>query len=199
MTAPTRREARREVQPRRRSAPVRMLLGAAGVSGAVIMGIVAGGGTFAVWNVAAPVASAATVKAGSSAITATPLQLAASALYPGRTIYATSSIRNTGTTPLSISLDAVTGPAVATPFSSALTVSVAVTNSAADCVAGKVTAAANAGAGTTMKAVLAPSVAPGSAALVCVGIGLSPDAPAAAAGGATTALTLLISGAQVRG
>lgn len=198
MSAPTRRSARLEKQARRRSTPARLLLGAAAAAGAVILGILAGGGTFAVWNATASAASAATLRAGSSSLTVTPLALTATGLYPGRTVYAPSTVRNSGTTPLALTIDTVTGPRTATPFTSAVVVSVGTASSAADCTAGRVTAPVATTVGATPRASLAATVAPGAAAIVCVGLGLPTNAPAAAAGGAASAVTLAISGTQVR-
>jgi hypothetical protein len=198
MSAPTRRSARLQKQARRRSAPARLLLGAAAAAGAVIVGIVAGGGTFAVWNSSASVASAATLRAGSSSLTVTPLALSADGLYPGRTVYAPSTVRNTGTTPLALSLDAVTGPQTATAFTSAVAISAGMARSTADCTAGRVTSPVTANVGTAPRASLMATVAPGASGVVCVGLGLPANAPASAAGAAASALTLSISGTQVR-
>lgn len=192
------RASQAQQQPRRRSTPARLLLGAAAAGGAVILGILAGGGTFAVWNSTASVASAATLRAGSSSLTVTPLALSATGLYPGRTMYAASTVRNTGTTPLALSLDAVTGPQTATPFSAAVTVSAGTARSAADCTAGRGSSVVTVAVGAAPHAALAATVAPGASAIVCIGVGLPANAPAAAAGGAASPLALSISGTQVR-
>ncbi|MFG6503435.1 hypothetical protein [Microbacterium sp. P05] len=198
MSGLTRRALRREEKPRRRSATSRLLLGASGVAGAVVLGIVAGGGTFAVWNSTASAASAATVKAGSSSISVTALQLSATDLYPGRGVYAASTVRNTGTTPLTLSLDSVTGPKVATPFTSALVLSVGTAASAADCTAGRVSNAVTAPLTRIVRADLATTIGVGGNALLCVGLALPTDAPSAAAGASASAVTVTISGTQAR-
>ena len=198
MSAPTRRSARLEKKARRRSLPARLLLGAAAAGGAVVVGIIAGGGTFAVWNSTATAASAATLRAGSTAMTVTPLALSATGLYPGRTVYAPSTVSNTGTTPLALILDAVTGPQTATAFTSAVTVTVGVAASNADCTAGRMASPVTVAVGAKPAASLAATIAKGSSAIVCVGLGLPANAPAAAAGAAASPLTLSLSGTQVR-
>ena len=195
MSRRTRRhDARRDA--RRAAAPRRLLLGALGAAGAIVLGVLAGGGTFALWTVAAPAASAVTLQAGSAGLTSTPLQLSATNLYPGRTVYAATTVSNTGTTPLALTIDPVTSTA-ATPFTTAVAVSVGKTSSAADCTAGRVPATVT----TTVGAAgsdLQLTLAPGASQLVCVGVGLPQNAPATAAGAAASVLTITISGTQVR-
>ncbi|WOF22623.1 hypothetical protein N8K70_14690 [Microbacterium betulae] len=198
MSLPTRRLSQRERQPRRRSVPARLLLGALGTAGAVVLGILAGGGTFAVWTAAASTGSAATLQAGSAALSVTPLELSAAGLYPGHTVYGASSIGNTGTTPLALSLDAVSGPESPTAFTEALVVSLGTADSAAACASGEVTPVATVAVGGATPAELGTTLAPGASTVLCVGLGLPAGAPAAAAGNAASPLTLSISGTQVR-
>jgi len=195
MSRRTRRHAARRAA-RRAAAPRRLLLGALGTAGAIVLGVLAGGGTFALWTVAAPAASAVTLQAGSAGLTSTALQLSATNLYPGRTVYAATTVSNTGTTPLALTIDPVTSTA-ATPFTTAVAVSVGKTSSAADCTAGRVPATVT----TTVGAAgsdLQLTLAPGASQLVCIGVGLPQNAPAAAAGAAASTLTITISGTQVR-
>ncbi|MFF2487572.1 hypothetical protein ACFVSU_14310 [Microbacterium sp. NPDC058062] len=195
MSRRTRRHAARR-DARRAAAPRRLLLGALGAAGAIVLGVLAGGGTFALWTVAAPAASAVTLQAGSAGLTSTPLPLSAANLYPGRTVYAATTVSNTGTTPLALTIDPVTSTA-ATPFATAVAVTVGKTASAADCTAGRVPATVT----TTVGAAgsdLQLTLAPGASQLFCVGVGLPQNAPAAAAGAAASVLTITISGTQVR-
>ncbi|MDR7185053.1 hypothetical protein J2X85_002087 [Microbacterium trichothecenolyticum] len=195
MSRRTRRHAARRAA-RRAAAPRRLLLGALGAAGAIVLGVLAGGGTFALWTVAAPAASAVTLQAGSAGLTSTPLQLSATNLYPGRTVYAATTVSNTGTTPLALTIDPVTSTAAA-PFTTAVAVIVGKTSSAADCTAGRVPATVT----TTVGAAgsdLQLTLAPGASQLVCIGVGLPQNAPAAAAGAAASTLTITISGTQVR-
>ena len=198
MSRRTLRASQREEQPRRRSASARLLLAATGAAGAVVLGVLAGGGTFAVWNTTASAASAATLRAGSSSLSVTSLPLSATGLYPGRTVYGASTVRNTGTTALALSLDSVTGPKPATPFTSAVMVSAGTARSAADCTAGLGAPAATAAVGSSPHAPLGATIAPGASVLLCVGLGLPVGAPASAAGGTASSLTISISGTQVR-
>lgn len=188
------RASRRAEQKRRAFAPTRMLLAALGTAGAIVIGVLAGGGTFAVWATSASAASTSTVTAGSAALSLTPLSLTATDLYPGKTVWGTTTVRNDGTTPLTLSLQGISSSAVATAFTSALVVS-AGTGSPANCTAGKVapTAAAPLGAAAN----LGTTLAPGATVTLCIGVGLPAQAPAGAAGAASTALSLTVTGTQV--
>ncbi|QEW01974.1 hypothetical protein [Microbacterium lushaniae] len=192
MLRPRLRPAPRAQQHRRASAPVRMLLAALGTAGAIILGIVAGSGTFAAWASSAPAAGAVTVTAGSAALSLTPLSLTATDLYPGKTVYAATTVRNAGTTPLALAVQA--SSAAATPFTSALVVS-AGSGTAANCTAGRVAPTVTTPLGAP--ATLAQTLAPGTTATLCIGVGLPVGAPAAAAGAAAGALSITVSGSQV--
>lgn len=192
MIRPRPRPARRAQQQRRASAPVRMLLAALGTAGAIVLGIVAGGGTFAAWASSAPASGAVTVTAGSAALSLTPLALNATDLYPGKTVYAATTVRNDGTTPLALSVQG--SSAATTPFTSALVVS-AGRGAVAECTAGKVAPTVTTPLGAS--ADLAQALAPGTAATLCIEVGLPVGAPAAAAGAAAGALSLTVSGSQV--
>jgi hypothetical protein len=195
------RRARRHAaqrEPRRTPAPVRLLLGALGTAGAIVLGVLAGGGTYAAWSVAAPAAAATTLHTGSASLTTTGLQLNATGLYPGLTAYAPTTVRNTGTTPLALALDPAAGPATPTPFSASVIISAAQVASAGDCTAGRVPAGATTRVGASAAADLRVTLSPGASALVCIGVGMPHDAPAIAAGAAASALALTISGTQVR-
>lgn len=192
MSRRTDRHAARRAQ-RAASAPRRILLAVVGTAATIVLGITAGGATYAAWSVAAPASSATTLRAGSAGLTVANPQLAATGLYPGRTVRAATTVRNTGTTPLSLS---ITPTATATAFTSALVVTAGTAASAADCAAGRVTAPVTATIGTTRA--LGGTLAPGASALVCIGLGLPDSAPAAAAGAAASPLTLTVSGTQVQ-
>lgn len=189
----SRRAARRAQRHRKgASAPRRMLLAAFGTAGAIILGIIAGGGTFAVWSSGASAASSATVLAGSSALSLTPLAVPATDLYPGRTAYGSTTVRNEGTTPLALAMQATTS--AASPFTSALVVSGGI-GSSAGCAGGSVPPAASGAVGAGLD--LATILQPGQSAVLCVGLGLPASAPAQAAGAAATPVSITISGTQV--
>jgi hypothetical protein len=195
----TRRARRLEAkQAQRRAAlPMRLVRWSLITIAAIVIGIGVGGGTYAVWNVTAPLGTTATIHAGSATLTASDPGLSAAGLYPGRTVYGVTEVRNTGTTPLALTLDRVTGPTASTPFTSALQVSVGVASSAADCAAGRVAAVVVAAVGAPLPADLRVTLARGGTTQLCIGIGLPQNAPAAAAGAAASPLTLTISGTQV--
>jgi hypothetical protein len=163
-----------------------------------VLGVLAGGGTFALWTAAAPAAAAITLQAGSAGLTATPLQLSAAGLYPGRTVWAPTTARNTGTTPLALAVDPVKSPTGATPFTTSVAITVGRAASAADCTAGTVSAVTTTGIGAATGSDLHLTLLPGASVLLCVGAGLPQAAPAAAAGGAASILLVTISGTQVR-
>lgn len=197
MSRRTRRHAARR-DARRASAPRRLMLGALGTAGAIVLGVLAGGGTFALWTAADPAAAAVTLRAGSAGLSASPLQLSATGLFPGRMVYAATTVRNTGTTPLALSVDPVKSAMAATSFTTALVVTVGTTASAADCAAGRIDAGVTAGVGAAKGSDLTLTLQAGASQLLCIGIGLPQTAPAAAAGGAASVLTITVSGTQVR-
>lgn len=191
MSRRTDRHAAQRAQ-RRAAVPRRILLAVVGTAATLALGIMAGGVTYAAWSVSAPASSATTLRAGSASLTVTDPRLSAAGLYPTRTVYAATTVRNTGTTRLTLSL---TPTATVTAFSSALVVTAGTTASAADCTAGRVSSPVAASIGTAKS--LAITLAPGEASLVCIGLGLPASAPVAAAGAASTPLTLTVSGTQV--
>lgn len=192
MSRRTDRHAARRAQ-RAASAPRRILLAVVGTAATIVLGITAGGATYAAWSVAAPASSATTLRAGSASLTVTDPRLSATGLYPGRTVYAATTVRNTGTTPLALS---ITPTGTSTAFTSALVVTAGTAASAADCTAGRVAAPVTSAIGTT--GILGVTLSPTTSALVCIGIGLPDSAPAAAAGAAASPLTLTVSGTQVQ-
>ncbi|MCR2783154.1 MULTISPECIES: hypothetical protein [unclassified Microbacterium] len=191
------RRSRRLARRRRTSAPVKMLLATLGTTGAIVCGVLAGGGTYAAWSVSAPAAAAATLQAGSAELSTDGVQLSATGLYPGRTVYGSSAVRNTGTTPLALSLDSVSS-ATTNAFTGALVVTVGVAASTADCAAGRVAPTVTTRVAPDIAGDLRVTLAPAATTVMCVGLGLPQNAPAAAAGAAASALTLTITGIQVR-
>ncbi|MFS0865863.1 hypothetical protein AB3M83_00830 [Microbacterium sp. 179-B 1A2 NHS] len=185
----TRRAARRA---RRTSRATRMVQGALGAALVTVLGILGGGGTFALWNSSAAAGAQATITAGTAQLALTGQAPAATGLYPGRTVYAVTTVSNTGSVPLALSL---TATGAATEFTRALLITAAPTTSAADCTAGRVTDSRSAAVGTA--ADLGLSLAPGATRQLCLGVGLPADAPASTAGAATTALAFTLSGTQV--
>ena len=178
----------------RASATGRMLTAALAVAASVAMGIAAGGGTYAAWSVTAPAVAATTLRAGTAELSITGVQLTATGLYPGRTVHSAGVVRNTGTTPLSLSLT-LSPTAASTAFTSALVATVGTAGTAADCTAGRVAPVASAAVGAPVETGI--TLAPGASTAVCVGLGLPANAPAAAAGAAASALTLTFAGSQV--
>jgi hypothetical protein len=165
---------------------------------AVILAVVAAGGTFALWHTQRTVpGGVVTTGSAELAVTgATGMSLAQ--LYPGQTTTGQVTVTNTGTVPLGLRVDAVTTPAAtaggaAEAFAGAVRVNLWA-KTATGCPA---TAPARAWTGV----VGAPgkdlglTVGPGSAQVLCLAVTLAPDAPTAAQG-ATVPLSVALGGVQ---
>jgi len=157
-----------------------------------MLGILAGGGTFALWSAAAPIGSGTKLTAGSAELSVSAADLAATSLYPGRSVSAVTTIRNAGTTALRLSMTP-TGPG--SEFARALRFTAAVTTSAADCIAGHVPSSSSTAVGTAVE--LGITLEPGASAQVCVGIGLPTTAPMSASAASPSSFTISFTGAQV--
>ena len=178
---------------------VRSILKAlAAVTAALFVGVIATGGTYALWNKSADI-TGASVKAGAAALViSTPLTMPTTLLYPGLTTYGAFVVTNTGTVPLQLSVQSLTG-VTATPFSQSLTVAVAIDPAVgatvADCPSlashpwSRISTSPTAGAlGSTVNA--------GASATLCVSTALAANAPATAQGQSVPAFTLTIGGIQ---
>lgn len=170
----------------------------AAVSAALFVGVVATGGTYALWNSSVKIGGA-TVKAGAATLAISrPLTMSSTLLYPGLTTYGTFVVTNSGDVPLQLNLQSLTG-VTSNGFTQNLTVSVAVAPSAsatvADCPAissypwSRVATAPTGGSlGTTLNT--------GDSATVCVSTSLASNAPTAAQGQSLSSFTLTIGGTQ---
>ncbi|MEO7005590.1 MAG: hypothetical protein ABI065_01045 [Terrimesophilobacter sp.] len=110
----------------------------AGVSSAVLIALLATGGTYALWNGEATVPGG-TMRAGAASFAVTPIPgqaLPTTALYPGLTIYGGYTATNTGDVPLALSVQSLSGSASPTAFSSALSIAVGAVGTPAECTAG---------------------------------------------------------------
>lgn len=168
------------------------------VSAALLVGVVATGGTYALWNSSVKI-SGATVKAGAATLVISrPLTMSSTLLYPGLSTYGVFVVTNSGDVPLQLNLQSLTG-ITSNPLTQNLTVSVAVASSAgatvADCLAissypwSRVATAPTAGSlGTTLNV--------GASATLCVSTSLAANAPAAAQGQSAPTFTLTVGGTQ---
>ncbi len=177
------------------SSPFGLLRGAAVVLGAVLIGGLATGGTYALWNSSAVVAGA-TIRSGTAALVApSSLTFAPAVLYPGVSNYASVVVNNTGDVALLLRLAAMTGP-TPTSFSGALTIGIGVVASAGQCAAGSfVPSWTGTFASVTPGSIGAAPVAKGSTATVCVSVTLAENA-AAGQQGSTAAFALTLAGVQ---
>jgi hypothetical protein len=182
------------VSPQKKRGLVSKVLGLIGtISIAVTVALVATGGTYALWNTKATV-NASSVTSGSTAITINALpsfpipQLDATSLLPGRSVVsAPLDVKNTGTTPVSITLGAVMFTSPANALSSSLTVYV---RQSATCEATAF--------GTTPQSFTTPIVlAAGASTTVCVETRLSASAPTTVQG-QTAAFSVQLDAVQKR-
>ncbi len=170
----------------------------AAVSAALFVGVVATGGTYALWNSSVRIGGG-TVKAGAATLVISrPLAMSSTLLYPGLTTYGVFAITNSGDVPLQLNLQSLTG-VTSNALTQNLTLSVAVASSAsasaADCPAissypwSRVATAPTAGSlGTTLNV--------GASATLCVSASLASNAPAAAQGQSAPSFTLTVGGTQ---
>ena len=199
---PARTPADRLSSPARRH-PLRSLLAAAGVLfAAVSIALVGTGTSYALWNTTTT-ANAATVNAGSTGITVNGQAnfviagLDTTKLGPGLSVVAPVTIKNTGTTKLSVTATGttVTGTNLAAAQALAAELALTITPSAT-CTAGL-------GGGTTgqMPAFSTTAypvvVQPGAELPLCLEVKMGPDAPTTVQG-STLSFTINIAGAQVR-
>lgn len=195
MSKPRPRHRRMPSFSDRISSPFGLLRAAAAVLGAILVGGLATGGTYALWNTSASVPGA-TIRSGTAAL-AVPgaLTFAPTVLYPGVSNYASVVVSNTGDAALLLRLAALTGP-TPTSFSGALTVGIGVVASAGQCVAGTfVPSWTGTFASVTPGSIGAIPVAKGSTATVCVSVTLAANA-AAGQQGSSAAFALTLAGVQ---
>ena len=184
----TRRAARRG---RRASRATRMMQAALGAVLMTVLGILAGGGTYALWSAVASTGSQATLTAGTAELSLSGNAPSATGLYPGRTAYAVTTVRNTGTTPLRLSL---TAGAASTDLGRALAVTAAPLPSGSSCAAGLPGGPGSVALGSATD--LGITLAPGATTQLCLGVGLPTAAPVTAAGG-TASVSFTVTGIQV--
>ncbi|WP_394771216.1 hypothetical protein [Lacisediminihabitans sp.] len=178
---------------------IRFILKAlAAVTVALLVGVIATGGTYALWNTSTTIAGG-TVKAGAATlVVSSPLTMSSTPLYPGLTTYGAFVVTNSGDVPLQLSVQSLTG-VIASSFSRSLTVSVTVDprvgGTVADCPGlasypwSLVSTAPTTGSlGSTLNT--------GASATVCVSTTLDSGAPTAAQGQSAPAFVLTIGGTQ---
>lgn len=185
------------VTSRRNRPTVRgMLTTTSFITGAVIIGVLGAGGTYALWNSSAPL-PAATLKSGTATLAVSaPLSMATDPLYPGRTVYGTATVANTGDVPLVLSVSALAGPGTPDAFSQSLTVGVGVVDSAATCAAGTFTPTWTGTFAAATAGTLSSTATLGGSRIVCVSVSMSGSASAAALGKPAATFSLTLTGTQ---
>jgi len=184
------------------------LLSALGiVSTAVLVGLVSAGGTFALWNSTATIATASVVKSGTASLGVTALAGTGTALYPGVTSYQTATLTNTSpnasaesvTPSLALSLKSLTLTSASSTFATALSVSIAVVPLAANCSAGFTPAWTGAlgAVPSTSPSLNKTLIGSGSTAVLCVAVTLPSGVAAASQIAAAPTYSVVIDGTAV--
>lgn len=181
----------------RRGARIRGLLSGTALSAAaIVVAVGAAGGTYALWN-ESETAEGATVRTGSielqveTAASYTIEDMNLRGLLPGRSVVHASplSITNAGDVPLEVSWSNTDIASSSPDLAANVIVGVRLAPASGPCVTTALTA-------VTLPATLT-SLAVGEAKRICIETALSSTAPASVQG-ATAALTLTLTGAQVR-
>lgn len=171
----------------------RLSAAAAATGGAVLVAVLAAGGTYALWDGTRQV-DAGTVTSGNTGLTINDVTsygisgLDTTALLPGRsTITATPlTVKNTGTTPLAVTPGTVTFANPSSPLASQLVVAV---RQAATCTATPV--------GSTATSFTSLTLQPQASTTICVEVQLKAAAPASVQG-LSLGFTAPLVGTQVR-
>lgn len=163
------------------------------VTTALAIGVLATGGTYALWNKSTAIASA-TITAGTAGLAVTtPLSMPATVIYPGLTIYGTFAVKNTGNVSMLLSVKSLALPPTA--LGSALTVSAGVVSTAGACATGVSLPWSGTAASVATVNLSGTALAVGASATVCVALAVPLPAPVSAAG-QTAAFTLGVNGIQ---
>ncbi|WP_104083130.1 hypothetical protein [Cryobacterium sp. Y11] len=173
------------------------LLASAAILGATLLATATVGGTYALLNSSTDLGPAVTIQAGTATLTITSsLTMPSTALYPGARNVGTVTVQNDGTVPLQLRLAGLTPPTAQTTLSDALIVGAQVVSAVEECesslapiVTGTFANAPSTDLGTTL--------APGAAAILCVSVMLTADAPTDSQSLAATNFEIRIDGRQV--
>ncbi|MET4782605.1 hypothetical protein [Glaciihabitans sp. UYNi722] len=173
-----------------------MIITAVTLIAAISIAVIATGGTYALWNKSAQAAPAATITAGTANLTVSSLTLPTSALAPGRTIYGSTAVANTGTVPLALSAT-LSGPTSSTTFSQALTLGFGTAATAAACASFTPSSTATfASASTAAFGTLPLTATSGSPLYVCVSVTLASTVATGAQGQTASTFRITLSGVQ---
>ena len=163
---------------------------------AVGVAVVTAGGTYAFLTSSAQSAEATIVSGTATLGVTAPLALPTTPLYPGVTISGSGTVRNTGSVPLRLRIAGLSQSTPVNPFTSALTVGVAIGASSAACSAG-FTPTWTATFAAVTPTELALTLAPGASTVLCVSVALPTGAAAGANAQTAAGFSLLVDGRQV--
>ncbi|MCU1558722.1 MAG: hypothetical protein JWN09_2717 [Microbacteriaceae bacterium] len=163
---------------------------------AVGVAVIATGGSYALWNKSVPTGSAASITSGTANLTVSTLSLSTTLLAPGRTIYGSAALVNTGDVPLALTAT-LSAPTSSTAFSQAVTLGFSTAATAAACTGAAPTSTATfasaAAAGFGTLPITATSASP---LYLCVSLTLASTAPAVAQGQSASTFGIAVSGVQ---
>jgi hypothetical protein len=162
---------------------------------AVGVAVMAAGGSYALWNKSVPTGSAATLTAGTANLTVSTLSLPTTPLAPGRTIYGSAALANTGDVPLSLTAT-LSAPTSSTAFSQDLTVGFSTATTAAGCATATFTSTATFSAASAATFGTLPTAASAQPPYLCVSLTLASAAPTTAQGQTASTFGITISGVQ---
>lgn len=161
---------------------------------AVGLAVVSAGGTYALVNSQQQLAPA-TITAGNAALTVTPISVPATPMYPGLTLYAPSTVTNTGTVALSLG-GTLSASAAPNAFSQALSVRIDTAPPTGCLASGPLSTpppGATLGSPNLATAIVIPA---GQQVAICVSISLLSTASSAAQSQTASGLTLTVLGVQ---
>ena len=181
---------------RRRLSVRSILMRTGAIAAAIALGLVATGGSYALWNRSVASGSSATITSGSANVTVSTLSLPTTPLYPGVTVRGSAPVSNGGS--LSLSLRAtVIGPASTTAFSQALTIGFGIAATAAGCSTSAIISSATFASGSVSTfGTLPTSATPSAPLFVCVAVTLASTAAASSQSQAAANFAVTISGTQ---
>jgi hypothetical protein len=162
---------------------------------AVGLAVLTAGGTYALSNAQRTIAPVATITAGNAALTTTAISVPTTPMYPGLTLYAPSTVQNTGTVPLTLG-GTLSAPTAPNAISQALSVGMSVAPTTGCPAAAPLTpppTGATLGSPSLSTAIVIPA---GGKVSICVSISLLTTASTLAQSQTATGLTLTVLGTQ---
>lgn len=194
---PARRRADRRPGRPGLPSPLALLQATAVLAVAIVLGA-AGAGATSAYLTSQTSVSGVTVTAGTAGLAVSGSGLPLSGLYPGQTVWAATTLTNTGQTTHELRAVSLTAPATPSAFAQSLTVSTFLAADAAACAAGTVVPGTSAVRGTFIAFAgggLGGTLAPGASRTLCVAVTMAMDAASSAQAGSAS-FGVVIGGVQ---